>query len=495
MAVRGSSEIPYSSRQSGVPADGSIVKAFEAAVPYYQPSSPDSNKLNVSTPKTEFIDLEKTEKHPENLETLDNIRQSVGKVFDFAKRHPFLTAGFVLGLAAIGTALPSLIGSFVTSHIQLLNTDFVLGAGLAMMSLYYGVLLINLARQGASKDQLEQVIDQARDAANALLTKNRELAEQEQKNFLGDVETLGKRATHKLDTFKTQLNQQLEGRIDSHSQLQTTIANQLESVQQLITQNVFKDRPDLQEQAQGLLSKMSQEIQRGATLLSDSATLYSVDEIEIPEYLTQEQQNNKKIEESITRALEELYESIHIPSFSEIGQFIKGHPFSSLAMFAGFSFALLAIPVAVLSAHGVTFFQGLGTISIESAAQFFLFGVLLIFGGYSGSKINKLNEQIAKIQKEIDLVHAVGSAAVEEFHNYVNKLQALALSLHGKKIEEIAQKDQIYLRFINDYHRLLEAQMGLSPAQLPSHEQLNQTFSHLQEGARSAASKTIEAKH
>lgn len=294
------------------------------------------------------------------------------KLTAFAKSHPILTAGIVAGillfLVGAGIAVHALMGH---ATLTLFHQQVALGGGIAIMAIYYGVCLVNMARRTALKDEAQKQLESAE-----------KLKEQ-----------IGEKSEKGIENIKKELN----GRIALLQQKKIQEYNKAVEIKAVIK----KYRDQLLKLTQNSvptsqLPYVNTALER-ANVVINAPTLHFepeqpelpfIAEIVIPDVPTLEMKKNAQTAEQMQG------------SFSKLVHFVKENPGSLLLMLGGLAIAALGGYGAYLYLHGASSLYFFGTLSVTTIAPFMIYGLSLAYEGYFNSETNRINKQLESLNRK-----------------------------------------------------------------------------------------------
>ncbi len=413
-----------------------------------------------------------------NLTNYEGVKLALGNALKFAKEHPFLAAGFILGAILIVISFPTLSMALAhTAQITLGHAEITVGLGLGAMFLTYGVTVINMARKAALKDELEAEIKKQPVSRSSSLTDLKTMAETEKLRILREAKKISDESSSSISELST-LNEEMKAKQREQEKSLKELKDLQQKLLETISQDVFKSVSAEQERNEmlKLLKNVGEEIEKGSELILEKIGEEQFPAIEdfilIPSSPSQEQEKNREIQQNIKTGLSAL-----LPSMKT---YLKEHPFSVGITVSGVFFVLLAIPMVIFLFKGDSSVVFLGSLSAAGAAQIFMYGASLVYEGYNSLRIETLKKDLKKLEEQIKAEEKIpeerkkiqeqAARSLEEFKNQWKTLLSDAEKMNAKRIEEQEKaRDKL---IIQCYKALLNfaEQARINTSTLPSQE-------------------------
>lgn len=458
--------------------DKNFLNTFLGSSPFStelpKPPSIDSTKASTQIATSDTVTPDAFPPHPDNKEILSRVKEQGTSLMQFAKNHPFLTAGFVLGIIFLLCAFPTIVSALAgKTGFNLFHVKVAAGLGLGVTMLYYGIYLINMARRASIKDELEAQLDSQEQIRKHALKATRE-------SYSKDVETISQSARLTASQSKEKLEKKVLDLQSDQTQITSCIATLNQSIQSAAFQHLPKA---LQKSTKETLLKAEAELKNGPQALSTKEpgetlgheltfTLPPLPKtLSLPDQPTQGQIKNQAIQRSISQKMGE--------SLKVIPSFLKEHPGSAATITVGVFAILAALPALIFWLHGDASIYLIGSLTPVNVFQFVIIGLSLIVQGHTSVGIDNLKKELALIEKELD----------EHLKTY-EKMNKEAQEFREKALQSLSEYQQQWQSVVYKgspssqtevikecQERIQEILVGitsLSPALLPSPtEQMN----------------------
>lgn len=357
----------------------------------------------------DVITLPKEVKNGKNKAIQKRVEEKSLDLLKFAKNHPFLTAGFILGIIFVLCSFPFIGLSFAhIGGLAMLHTKIGLSMGLA--AFFYGIYLINLARRASIKDDLEAKLQAQKQLRESLIQDSSTL---NVKKHIQEISAAAKGIETKTRERITTLKRQhtvIKASLTKSSEEEQFFQQSIQTLQNLMQSTHFSHLPSgLQENAKKCLKNAQIEFETGQVAIWDLVqekkeggweieempepqfilpTLPA--EIEIPKELSDTQKKNQLVKKTISQKMAQLVNSAQMLA--------KDNPGSVALMVVGIITTLIAIPALAYWLRGYQSIYIIGSLSLAGIFQFVIYGVSLIYEGHNSIIIKRLSEELEKIE-------------------------------------------------------------------------------------------------
>ena len=466
---------------------------------------PPAENLNPEKAKAQILNksnlvIESEKIPPQRKDLLAKLQKSSSELADFAKKHPFLTAGFVLGIIFLFCAFPTLASVLAhESGITLFHAQLAVGMGLVMMTIYYGVYLINLARRAALKDDLEARVELLTRREESLLSGE---ADQEfGAKVIQDAKKIGEVGQQKIDALRQQYQESERTILNAEKNRDRLIETQ-KKLQAHINSVFFPQLPqEMQDSARRLNESFSNEIRNGAKHLASFEPMILTPELvlEIPEAPTPKQIANQQIQQQMGEHMKGFFDTLggYLGSFVSM---VKENPISMLIGLVGTVFTLLAIPALTYWLSGYQSVYLIGSLGLLGAFQFVIYGLSLIYESYNSAMIEKLKKELKSLEETTN-AHEEKILQAKEALEKIQKQAQISLETYqqgwSNAIHYLREDIEVQLktletpesskRLFTEYHKYLEefftAISQIPPQNLPTAPQQQQVLNSALHGA------------
>lgn len=337
----------------------------------------------------------------------------------FARAHPILTGGIIVGvillLVGVGIAVHALLGH---ATLTVMHQQVALGGGIAIMAIYYGVCVINMARRTALKEEAQKQLELAENLRE-------EVSERSQKNIEDVIDRLNRR----IEELEKQ-------KIQDYNQA-VAIRNEIKNYRNQLLKVIEKELPKTRLPFVQNALNLANGILQAPNLLLDPTQPQTpfVTEITIPDAPTKEMEKNSKTAEQMQG------------TFSKLLNFVKENPSSVLLMVGGLAIAALGGYGAFLYLHGATSLYFFGALSVTTIAPFIIYGLSLAYEGYFNSETNRINKQLEALRtKDMENLRKIteGEEILKDIENEGNKV----LESFGQEWEKYQNQQGIDIKAI-----------------------------------------------
>lgn len=351
--------------------------------------------------------------------------QKLGKVFYniwlFAKKHPFYTAGFILGLGLLALSAPLLVSVLSNQlGISILKAQVAVGLVTVGMAFYYAVFLINMARRHAFKDELEAAIDRHQKLGEQILKL---LSEEQLKKSAEKLEAKARdleRENLKQARDTRAKIEEIQSQILDLKEAQENVRAAQQKLKPSITKGFSKEIPEaIQLHCISAYDQAQEALKEGIALAAHPELLpleeqeIFGEEITIPSAATAQMVKNQGYLSKLTKAL------VHLPG--DLKTFIKNNPGSTVLIFTGLFLTIAAGVGLYFWLEGVTEVYLIGSLSLSTLLPLTMYGLSLMYEGYNSSTINKLTASLEAEKEKIKKV-------VEEFNQKKMQLKRVKAS-------------------------------------------------------------------
>ena len=406
------------------------IENFSTGSPTVKPEAPkqfDASKAKAQKVKsTVIIPDEPAQK--KNKTILGRVKNALSSTVQFAKAHPWLTAMFVIGTTLILLAFPTVAGAIAGfTGLSILGAHVALTIPYGIMVYYYGIMLINFARNISIKKDYQVKIEQQEKVIREMLTDSIKATRASLQEKQIKVDTIHGKTLEGLDELE-QEKRKIEGEIRDRAELLGPIEEARDTTEISI---VEKFPAEVQPSAKKMVEETREGIVDGMSILSEVGpfppSIALEQEIDIPPFPSPAQEKNLPVKKKIGQRLTDLFKP------STLGTVIKEHKLATLIVASGIAVSILAYPL-------------LGAASVFAAIGLSVYGILLMVEGYNLTADNQAKERLSQLEKEgnkqVEQWKGLQEtkSKIEAFVPQFKQKQARLIEQKGKKIVELQQK-------------------------------------------------------
>jgi len=383
----------------------------------------------------------------ENAVKREAILDKMQPLVAFAKRHPFLTAGFLIALILV------LCTTYLTIQALLGHTSITLfmahpeiGAGLSFMGIYYSVYLINLCRRAKMSDDLAaRVLEHHKFHEEANKAKSRDITQ-----LTTTMNSAILDMAQKMVATDLNLKEALVDKKNRIEALQNNLTSIKEKRQKL--QDLLVSRSDLSPESQKSLRESieaaSVAIEEGSRQIAFKISIaeelpelpfleLETGELTLPLTQTEEMKSNQSKQK---RLAQKLYKHI-----ADTAHLLNQYPGTKAMWGVGIAMCLLAGVGLYFYFHGATNLYFFGTLSVASVVSMMFYGINLLYEGYNHATIKRLSEELKQMEKTNHERRSLMSLELQQ----LDMIQRSAIST----FKDFAEKWNKFLQIESDYLR------------------------------------------
>ncbi len=341
------------------------------------------------------------EQHPteEKLSVMKRMSRGLNRAAEFVRKHPWLSAGMVVAiLLFIATSYLTVSALMGHTSIAIFHAHPEIGAGIAFMTLYYGVYLLNMSRRAALKDDLEKRIEAHNEFKNKLISR-RELNIQEIVEDMNDEIGETNRSLQLIQKEMHLAHQEVKLQYDKAN----AVLNRVKEYQQTLITLLRENLPTAQkEDVMEALERASAAVRSGGDTLvfpemETELPLVPVmkivsEHIEIPDTVTENMEENARKARSMGQKFKGL--------FTGMNKFMSENPGSASLVISGLAMCVLAGVASYFWLHGMSNMYFFGSLSAMTIAPMFIYGLSMVYEGYNSGVINDLRRQLNRIDED-----------------------------------------------------------------------------------------------
>ncbi|MEZ5315123.1 MAG: hypothetical protein R3E91_02795 [Chlamydiales bacterium] len=448
----------------------------------YQLSLPETLVLNHQNPTKKQMSL------------IQRMGEKFNSLIQFTKKHPWLMTGIAIAvLLFIITTYLAISAAFGHKTIYIFKASPELGIGMAFMTLYYGVYLINMCRRVIVKDNLEQQIHSIQkkiDLRGDFTTKIIENYYLNKKKIVKKFKYLNKKIenTHTASLNIRQKTRLAHEKLRQEYQKANKTLDKIKHYQKTLEDLLPDHSPNTKNSIKKVLKKLSKSLQDCPTELSfpelpeelpeiplltvNSETISSGDSGDF-ELIAEE---NVKKAQSIGKCFHLLLQNIKI--------FIKENPGSFALIIVGLAICLLAGVATSFWLHGVSSIYLFGSLTIMTIIPMFMYGLSLIYEGHNSRTINNLKRTIENVKnhdikregmlrkekEKLDKIQFEAKKKFQEFRDYWQKIHQIESKIHTQALEKLN------IRKISQWYKIEGLCKGILNSITPAYPEINKSI-------------------
>ncbi|NGX54895.1 MAG: hypothetical protein KR126chlam2_00515 [Chlamydiae bacterium] len=372
--------------QWGVKILEDFIENFSSGSPTVEPAPPEppgASKARRQTVQSTVVIPDKPA-NEDNKTILVRVKNALSSMVQFAKSHPWLTGMFVVGTLLILLAFPTVAGAIAGfTGLSIIGAHIALTIPYGIIIYYYGVMLINYARNIAIKKDYQTQIEQLEISNREMLTDSIQEARASLRTKQVKVDTIHGKTLKRLDDLE-QEKKKTEEEIRNRAEGLRPIESARDTTETAIVEQFPLE-------AQPLAKKMVEKTREG--IVDGMATLSEIKqfppaislelEIDLPPFPSPAQEKNLPIKKRIGERLGTLFKPAALASL------IKEQKLATLIVASGIAVATLAYPL-------------LGAASVFATIGLGVYGILLIVEGYNLTADNQAKERLKELGEEGD---------------------------------------------------------------------------------------------